>query len=115
MLEASSAALGNGLSLGLGAALAGRLEQVDYRVYVLLGNQDILEDQFWESAIWGSFHKADHLCVIVDYNYSQLDKRVKKLLELEPMEPKWKSLNWQTLIVDGHDMRQLLDASRAGP
>lgn len=110
VLEASSAALGDGLSLGLGAALAGRLEQVDYRVYVLLGNQDILEDQFWESAMWGRFHKADHLCVIVDYDYPQLDKRVKKLLELEPMEPKWKSLNWQTLMVDGHDMRQLLGA-----
>ncbi len=46
----------------------------------------------------------------MDYDYPQLDKRVKKLLELEPMEPQWKSLNWQTLMVDGHDMRQLLGA-----
>ena len=110
LLEASATSLGNGLSLGLGAALSGRLEQLDYRVYVLLGNDDIQRDQFWEPAMWTAFHKADHLCVIVDYNYPQLDKRVKKLLELEPMEPKWKSLNWQTLMVDGHDMRQLLGA-----
>ncbi len=110
LLEASATSLGNGLSFGLGAALSGRLEQVDYRVYVLLGNDDIQRDQFWEPAMWTSFHKADHLCVIVDYNYPQLDKRVKKLMELEPMEPKWNSLNWQTLMVDGHDMRQLLGA-----
>ena len=61
LLEASATSLGNGLSLGLGAALSGRLEQVDYRVHVLLGNDDIQGDQFWEPAMWTSFHKADHL------------------------------------------------------
>jgi len=110
ILEASSLALGNGLSLGLGAALAGRLEQLDYRVYVVLGTGEIQEDQMWEAAGSAGSHQADTLCVLVDYDENRLDQWFRRILKLEPVEDRLRSLKWHTTTVDGHDLRQVLDA-----
>lgn len=112
VLEASTFAMGNGLSIGLGAALSGRLEKLDYRVYVLLGTGEIQEDQLWEAAASAGFHKADNLCVLVDYDEHQLDEWFRKMLTLEPLELRWRSLNWHTTMVDGHDVQQVLDTLR---
>ncbi len=112
LMEASTGSLGNGLSIGLGYALAGRLDKADYRVYVMLGDGELQEGQNWEAAMWAGFHDADNLCAIVDYNKQQLDDDVKKVLDLEPLEPKWRSFNWHTIVIDGHDIRQVLEALR---
>jgi len=112
ILEASTGSLGNGLSIGLGYALAARLDSRDYRVYVMLGDGEVQEGQVWEAAMWAGFHKTDNLCAIVDYNKQQLDDWVHKILDLEPLEPKWRSFNWHTIVIDGHDMQQILDALR---
>ena len=110
ILEASTGSLGNGLSIGLGAALAGRLEKKDYRVYVMLGDGEIQEGQIWEAAMYAAHNKVDNLCAIVDYNKIQLDDFVKNILDLEPLVAKWESFGWKVLSIDGHDMSAVLDA-----
>lgn len=112
MMEASTGSLGNGLSIGIGYALGARLNAVDYRVYVMLGDGEVQEGQIWEAAMWAGFHKTDNLCVILDYNQQQLDNWVAKILDIDPIEAKWKSFNWNTIVIDGHDMAAVLDALR---
>ncbi len=111
-LEASTGSLGNGLSIGLGNALAARLDGRDYRVYVMMGDGEIQEGQVWEAAMWAGFQKIDNICAIVDYNKQQLDNWVTKILDLEPLEAKWAAFNWHTIVIDGHDMNQILRALR---
>lgn len=110
LLEASTGSLGNGLSIGLGYALAGRLDHAAYRVYVMIGDGELQEGQNWEAAMWAGFHKADTLCAIVDNNKQQLDDWTRKVLDIDPLDAKWRSFNWHTIVIDGHDMRQVLDA-----
>ncbi len=112
LMEASTGSLGNGLSIGLGYALAARLDKAEYRVYVMLGDGELQEGQNWEGAMWAGFHKTDNLCVIVDNNKQQLDDWTKKVLDIEPLLPKWTSFNWHTVEIDGHDIEQVLGALR---
>lgn len=103
-LEASTGSLGQGLSVGLGMALAARLDGSPTRVYVMLGDGEIQEGQIWEAAMFGAFHKVDNIVAIVDYNKIQLDGWVKDIMELEPLEDKWKSFGWHTISIDGHNL-----------
>lgn len=112
ILEASTGSLGNGLSIGLGMALAARMEKKDYRVYVMLGDGECQEGQVWEAAMFAAYHKTENLCAIVDYNKIQLDDFVAKVLDLEPLAAKWESFGWHTQVIDGHDFTQVLDALR---
>ncbi len=107
VLEASTGSLGQGLSLGIGMALAARLDGKDYRTYVLLGDGEIQEGQVWEAAMFGAFHKVDNVCAIVDYNKIQLDGFVKDIMDLEPLVPKWQGFGWHVIEVDGHDIPAL--------
>ncbi len=107
VLEASTGSLGQGLSLGIGMALAARLDGKDYRTYVLLGDGEIQEGQIWEAAMFGAFHKVDNVCAIVDYNKIQLDGFVKDIMDLEPLVPKWEGFGWHVIEVDGHDIPAL--------
>ncbi len=109
-LEASTGSLGQGLSIGLGMALAARLDQKDYRTYVLLGDGEIQEGQIWEAAMFGAFHKVDNLVAIVDYNKIQLDGFVKDIMDLEPLAAKWEGFGWHTIVLDGHDIPALQKA-----
>jgi transketolase len=110
ILEASTGSLGNGLSIGMGAALAGRLDSKDYRVYVMMGDGECQEGQVWEAAMFAGYHKLDSLCAIVDYNKIQLDDWVNKILDLEPLAAKWESFGWRALVISGNDMQEVLDA-----
>lgn len=110
LMEASTGSLGNGLSIGLGYALAAKLDKKDYRVYVMLGDGEMQEGQVWEATMWAAYHKADNVCAILDYNKQQLDDFVSKVLDIAPVATKFKSFNWHTIEIDGHDMRQVLDA-----
>jgi len=109
-LEASTGSLGQGLSIGLGMALAGRLDSRPMRVYVILGDGEIQEGQIWEAAMFGAYHKVDNLVAIVDYNKLQLDGFVKDIMELEPLVPKWQSFGWHVIEADGHDLAALAAA-----
>jgi transketolase len=109
-IEASTGSLGQGLSIGLGMALAARLDGSDYRVFVLLGDGECQEGQVWEAAMAAGHHRPDNLIVIVDYNKFQLDGAIEDIIGLEPFAAKWESMGWTTREVDGHDMQQVLDA-----
>ena len=106
-LEASTGSLGQGLSIGLGMALAARLDGKSYRTYVLLGDGEIQEGQIWEAAMFASYHKVDNLAAIVDYNKIQLDGFVKDIMDLEPLADKWRSFGWDVHVTDGHDIPSL--------
>jgi transketolase len=109
-LEASTGSLGQGLSIGLGMALAARLDGKGFRTYVILGDGEIQEGQIWEAAMFGAFHKVDNLVAIVDYNRIQLDGFVKDIMEVEPLVEKWRGFGWYVIELDGHSIPALQSA-----
>jgi transketolase len=109
-VEMSAGSLGQGLSYGIGMALAGRLDKKSYRVYVLLGDGECDEGQVWEAAMFGPHHKMDNITAIIDHNDLQLDGRVCDIMGLEPLTDKWRAFNWNVLEINGHDMGEILKA-----
>jgi len=109
-IEASTGSLGQGLSIGAGIALAGKMDGKDYRVYVLIGDGESEEGQIWEAAMSSAYYKLDNLTAILDYNSQQLDGWVKDIMELEPVVDKWKGFGWHVEEIDGHDFYQILKA-----
>ena len=109
-VEMSSGSLGQGLSFGIGIALAGRLNARDYRVYVLLGDGECDEGQVWEAAMASAHFKLDNLVAIVDHNELQIDGWNRDVMNLEPLPEKWKAFGWHTIEVNGHDLSQLIAA-----
>ena len=109
-VEMSAGALGQGLSFGIGIALAARLDRRGYRVYVLLGDGECNEGQVWEAAMAGAHYKVDNLVAIVDRNRQQLDGWTYEVMDTEPMAEKWRSFGWYVIEVDGHDLAQILTA-----
>ena len=109
-VEMSAGALGQGLSFALGVALAGRLNEQDYRVYVLLGDGECDEGQVWEAAMASAHFKVDNLVAIVDNNGQQIDGWNRDVMNLDPFSPKWQAFGWQVIEVDGHNLAQLIQA-----
>lgn len=109
-VEASTGSLGQGLSIGAGMALAGKMDRKDYRVYVMIGDGESEEGQIWEAAMSSAYYKLDNLTAIIDYNSQQLDGWVKDIMELEPIVDKWKGFGWHVEEIDGHDFHQILKA-----
>lgn len=109
-VEISSGSLGQGLSFGIGIALAGRLDSRDYRVYVLLGDGECDEGQVWEAAMASAHFKLDNLVAIIDHNKQQIDGWNREVMNIEPLAEKWKAFGWHTIEVDGHDLSQLITA-----
>jgi transketolase len=106
-LEASTGSLGEGLSLGLGMALAAKLDHSPTRVFVVLGDGEIQEGQIWEAAMFGGDKSVDNIVAIVDSNHIQLDGFVNDIMPLDPLPDKWRGFNWHTLEVDGHSIPEL--------
>src|SRR5258708_3863601 len=102
VLEASTGSLGQGLSLGIGMALAAKLDGSPSRTYVVLGDGEIQEGQIWEAAMFGFVTKVDNLVVIVEDNKIQLYGFVKDIMDLEPFAPKWKAFGWHTVEINRH-------------
>lgn len=109
-VDVSSGSLGQGLSIGIGMALAARLDKKDYRTYVLLGDGECDEGQVWEAAMFAPNYKLDNLTAIVDFNALQLDGFTKEIMDLEPFMAKWAAFKWEVIEINGHDMQQILDA-----
>jgi len=101
---------GHGISVGVGLCLAARLKGLNYHVYVLVGDGECQCGVLWEGAMIASKYRLSELTVIVDYNHVQLDGPVHEILPLDPLVDKWKAFNFATLEINGHDMRQLLEA-----
>lgn len=115
-VEATTGSLGQGLSVGLGHVLGGRLNGLDYRVYVLLGDGECEAGQVWEAAMAAAHFKAANLVAILDYNKYQETGPISREMALEPLAEKWRSFGWRVVEADGHDIAELLaqfDAVRA--
>jgi len=109
-VDMSAGSLGQGLSVGIGMALAAKMDGKGYRTYVLLGDGECQEGQVWEAAMFAPNYKLDNLTAIVDYNGLQLDGFTRQIMDLEPFVEKWRSFKWDVLQVDGHNMQQVVDA-----
>lgn len=109
-IEASTGSLGQGLSLGLGIALAGMLDRRNYRVYVLLGDGESEEGQVWEAAMAAAHYRAGNLTAILDFNGLQIDGPIQQVMSPLPFPEKWQAFGWAVREVDGHDFSALLDA-----
>jgi transketolase len=107
-VEASTGSLGQGLSMGLGHALAGRVDDLSYRVYVMIGDGEAEEGQIWEAAMAAASYRVDHLTAILDYNRYQQSGPVSQVMPaLAPVMDKWRAFDWEVREVDGHDLRAL--------
>ena len=109
-VEHCAGSLGQGLSIGIGMALAGRLDHQDYTVFVLLGDGECDEGQVWEAAMSASHFRLDNVVAIIDRNRIQNDRFTDQVMGLEPLGEKWKSFGWKVHDIDGHDVKQVLTA-----
>ncbi len=109
-VDASTGSLGQGLSIAVGMALAGKMDDANYRVFVLLGDGELNEGQIWESVQTAAHHELDNLTAIVDKNGYQLTGRTEQVKSLGSLEEKWKAFGWVVIDVDGHNPSSILDA-----
>ena len=109
-VEASTGSLGHGLSFANGIALAGKLDKKDYNVYVMLGDGETDEGQVWEAAASASHYKLDNLTAMIDRNFLQIDGRTEDVMRLESVKDRWSAFGWHVIEIDGHDIRQILEA-----
>lgn len=108
-VEATTGSLGQGLSVGLGHILGGRLAGRNFRVFVLLGDGECEAGQIWEAAMAAAHFRAGNLVAILDYNKFQETGPISREIGLEPLVDKWRSFGWKVHEVNGHDLDQLLD------
>jgi transketolase len=106
-VEASTGALGHGLSVGVGMALAARMQGRDSRVFVVTGDGEINEGSVWEAALCAGKHKLTNLTVIVDYNKVQSAGPTREIQDLEPLLDKWRAFGFAAAEVEGHDVAAL--------
>ena len=109
-IETSTGTLGQGLSIGIGMALAAKLDGKSYRVYVLMGDGELDEGQVWEAAMSAAHYLVDNLTAIVDLNRHQLSGPTGKIMSLEPVADKWRAFGWHVIEIDGHDIREILES-----
>lgn len=102
-IEAATGSLGHGLPIGVGMALAGRLQSRPYRVFVVMGDGECNEGTVWEAALLGAGQRLGHLCAIVDFNNWQGTGRSTEITALAPLREKWEAFGWTAVDVDGHD------------
>jgi len=111
-VEISCGSLGQGLSVAVGDALAGKLHGRTYRVFCLMGDGEQQEGQIWEAAMEASHHELDNLVGIVDRNKLQIDGNVRDVLNINPLSEKYRAFGWHVIECNGHDTGQLLEAYR---
>jgi len=114
-IEITSGSLGHGLSAGVGMALAGKYDEKDYRIFVLLGDGEMEEGSSWEAVLFAGHHKLDNLIAVIDYNKLQAIAKVSEVLDLEPLAEKFSAFNWQVKEVDGHDIKEIINALGSVP
>ena len=108
-IEAATGSLGHGLPIGLGMALAARIQKQAYHVTVLLGDGECNEGSNWEAAMLAAAQRVNNLTVIVDFNKWQATGRSEEIMALAPLAEKWRAFGWEACEIDGHNMAQLLE------
>ncbi len=109
-VDMSTGSLGQGISVAVGMALAGKVDARDYRVYALLGDGECQEGQVWEAAMAAAKYKLDNLCAVIDHNGLQIDGSNDEVMPIMPLDKKFEAFNWNVLVVNGHDY-EALDAA----
>ena len=106
-VDMSSGSLGQGISAAVGMAIAGKMDNADYRVYTLLGDDEIQEGQVWEASMMAGFRKLDNLVVIVDNNNLQIDGAIDEVCSPYPIDKKFEAFNFHVINIDGNDFDQI--------
>ena len=109
-VDMSSGSLGQGLSCAVGMALAGKLQNKDYRVYALCGDGEIQEGQIWEAAMFAGHRNLDNLCVIVDNNNLQIDGTIDEVCSPYPIDKKFEAFNFHVININGNDFDEIKKA-----
>jgi len=109
-VDMSTGSLGQGLSVANGMAISAKIDNKNYRVYCILGDGEIQEGQVWEAAMSSSKYKLDNLCVIVDNNNLQIDGTIEEIMDLKPIDEKFKSFGFHVIKIDGHNFDEIKDA-----
>lgn len=101
-IELSAGSLGQGLSVSVGLALSAKIDQKEHFIYCILGDGELQEGSVWEAAMSAAHYKLDNLIAIVDYNGVQIEGKTSDVMNLEPLNEKWKSFGWEVFVCDGH-------------
>ncbi|MGH9428033.1 MAG: thiamine pyrophosphate-dependent enzyme, partial [Terriglobia bacterium] len=109
-VELSTGSLGQGLSLAVGLSLAAKLNGKNYRTFCIMGDGEQQEGQIWEAAMEASHYKLDNLVGIIDNNRLQIDGLVSEVMNVDPLQEKYKSFGWEVLRINGHNMKEVVDA-----
>jgi transketolase len=114
-IETNTGALGHGLSIAGGMAIGLKMDRLDARVYVIMGDGELAEGSNWEAAAAASHHKLDNLLVFVDRNTLQISGRTVEVMRYEPLAARWEAFGWSVREINGHDVRQILETAHAIP
>ena len=109
-VDMTTGSLGQGLSCANGMAIAGKMNNKNYRVYCILGDGEIEEGQVWEAAMASNKYKLDNLCVIVDNNNLQIDGTIEEVMSSYPIDDKFRSFGFEIIKINGHDIEEILKA-----
>jgi len=114
-VEVATGSLGHGLPVGMGIAIACRVDGAPNRVFVMMGDGEMQEGSVWEAALSAPRFGLDNLVAIIDRNRFQVSGEVESIVPLEPLAEKWRSFRWRVIEIDGHDMRQVVEALERPP
>lgn len=106
-VDMSTGSLGQGIAASVGMALAGKLDNKDYRVYAILGDGELDEGQVWEAAMAAAHYKLDNLTAIIDYNGLQIDGDITKVMNCEPIADKFAAFGWNVVSINAHDFDEI--------
>lgn len=108
-VELNSGALGHGLSVGVGMAIANKMNKTPMKTYVLMGDGEQGEGSIYEAAMAGSHYKLDNLVAIIDRNYLQISGNTEDVMSLDPMKERWEAFGWEVITVNGNDVEELVN------
>jgi len=114
-IEMNTGALGHGLPICLGMAMAAKMNRGAFRVFTLLGDGELAEGSNWEAAMAAAHYKLDNLVAILDHNTLQITGHTREVMSNEPLDEKWRAFGWEVRSVDGHDYAQLTEATNTPP
>lgn len=114
-VEQNTGALGHGLPISVGTAIAAKKDKLDYKTFTLLGDGELLEGSNWEAAMIASHYKLDNLVAILDYNKQQITGGNEEVLDSAPVDEKFEAFGWEVRHVDGHDLEELRNTLKSAP